>query len=175
MSVKEPDPAKKIHTRKQNTIKTPKKRNKTRNRGANKIITQRPTGNGKRLTPAEKYAIRAEKDTGKSQSQVGREYGVDNTTVRHIWLDAKLDKSANQVQKIKKGLADDLLIAAHKGVGKVTALFDSVTDVQRAAMATGIMFDKYRLMSGESTSNQSVHVWLGLVNSVPVNSKFDQP
>lgn len=151
---------------------SPPKKKRTRNRGANKIITQRPSGKGKRLVPTEKAMILAEKGLGKTTREVGEEYGVSHATVIGIWRNPKLNALRSKVDHVKKDMAAKMYLTADLSIEQVA---DKIQDASArdAAIIAGVMIDKARLIEGESTSNQSVHVWLSAINGVGVKS--DKP
>jgi transposase-like protein len=135
-------------------------------------ITQRPSGNGKRLTPAERLAILAEKDTKQSTTAVAKKYGVHHSTVIKIWKDKKLGSQADEVRAIKEGMSSALYLTAHSSIKQVNEALDRAS-AKDAAVVTAIMIDKARLLDGEATSSQPVHVWLNLVNEVPVDKELN--
>jgi len=148
---------------------TPKKK-RTRNRGANNVITQRPKGNGKRLVMTEKAMILAEKGNGKSSRQVGREYGVSDNTVTAIWRNPKLNALRPKVEQIKKAMSAKMYLAADMSIEQVADKIQSAS-ARDASIIAGVMIDKARLIEGESTSNQSVHIWMSAINDATISSQ----
>ena len=162
-----------IHQATESTPKPIKKKQRIKNRGANKIITLRPTGNGKRLLPSERLAIRAEKDLGLSAEKVAKAYGVHKKTVQLIWKDDRLNAVEERVRRVKKGLSTGLTLTAHRSIQQINATIDKAS-ARDAAVIAGVCIDKMRLLDGESTSNESVHVWMSAINDATISSQ-NQP
>jgi hypothetical protein len=146
---------------------------KKRNRGANDSLTNRPQGPGKRLTLSEKLVIRAERKAGKSYGEISKEYNVGKATAKRICDNVKLAKHNDMVERVKKNMANKLYLTADSSIDQVNKMLPDASAAQ-AAVITGIMIEKARLIDGQSTANQSVHVWMDLVNSIPVDQQFDE-
>ncbi len=52
----------------------------------------------------------------------------------------------------KEDVAADVWAAFQKGVQRVSELLDTTEDLSKVAIATGILYDKFALMSGDATS-----------------------
>jgi hypothetical protein len=130
-------------------------------------ITTRPQGVAKRLTLSEKLLIKAEHNTGKSKADVARKYSVAESTVARLWKDDKLGTMKQELALIKESMADDLYLTAHRSVKQVNDKLDETTASQ-AAVITGIMLDKARLLEGKSTQNHSLQGYIAVCNTTPV-------
>jgi transposase-like protein len=134
-----------------------------------KKLTQRPQDTSKRLTHPEKLLILAQKDNA-SSVKVARQYGVSDSTVRKIWKDRRLQSSQAEVAIIKKDMADNFCRIVDAGAKQVLARMGDA-NVQQASMAMGVAFDKYRLMTNQSTQNHSV--LLNIVNEAGISTQSD--
>lgn len=125
------------------------------------------------LSIAERLAIRANYEITNNYRETARQLRIAPNTVKAIIVQDKEGKSGLVVAQIKKNIADSMYLTAAKSINQINDVLDKAS-AKDAAVITGIMIDKARLIEGESTANQSVHVWLGLVNSVPVDGDFDK-
>jgi hypothetical protein len=135
-------------------------------------LTERPLDTRKRLTLSEKLVILADKGVAGSPT-IAKKYGIAESTVRLIWKDERLAKRVKAVNIIKENLEHDMLLTMDAAQKRVLKTMDKAS-VSQATMAYGVFFDKRRLLLNESTQNVSHNVWLDLVNSVPVDDKFDK-
>jgi hypothetical protein len=108
--------------------------------------------------------IRAEKGQ-KSIRVTARLYGVTTTTVKAVWKDERLSQRAVEISRVKKELADDMLLVADLGVQQVREKI-SDCNARDAAIVTAVMVDKSRLMNGETTANVGV---AGLMQIIHTN------
>jgi hypothetical protein len=131
-----------------------------------KKLTERPLGNGKRLTRTEKLLILAEKGE-QSRLATGKKYGVSDTTVARIWEDEALTKSEREVEIVKQGLAGDLYLTAHESIKNVNAKIADANAYQSALIA-GICIDKARLITNQSTQNHALQGYINICNQTPV-------
>jgi hypothetical protein len=136
-----------------------------------KKLSERPQGTGKRLTKPEKLLILSHKDTGRSKMAVAAEFGVSDTTVGTIWKSTKLSLMKKEVAVIKEAMADRLYLTADQAINRVNETIDQASCSQ-AAIVTGIMIDKARLLSDQSTANLSLSSYLGVCNDVPISDSY---
>lgn len=129
-----------------------------------KKLTERTLGTGKRLTLTEKILVKAEKGV-KSVRKTAELYGISTDTVQRIWKNKELAKLNDKVATVKKAMTDNLYLAAHCGIGQVVKAMPKA-NAQQAAVATGIMLEKARLLEEKSTQNLSHNGYLNIVNHV---------
>ena len=96
-------------TKKKKAPETPKK---LRNSGANKIISERPRGSGKRLTQAEKLMIISERQSGKPTMKVAERYGVSHSTVIELERNVTIKAMLEEADAAKRGLTAKSYIVA---------------------------------------------------------------
>jgi DNA-binding NarL/FixJ family response regulator len=130
-----------------------------------KKITERPKGNGKRLTLSEKLLIKAEREAGKSTTAIAKEYGVSHSTVSILSRDERFNLLKDQVDVIKNNMIDKFYIAADYGVERCVEAMPKAS-AQQAAVSAGIMIEKARLLENKTTQNQPVQVYLNIINRI---------
>ena len=133
--------------------------------------TNHPTGkrNNKhkvRTPEAVQLAILAESG---SQRDIARKYAVAKSTVAKIQHTPRLNQKAKEIAQIKEGLADDMLLVAKRGVDRLPELISEATDCQRVATTVGILIDKSRLISGQTTANVGLAAMLGYIHATPID------
>ena len=77
-----------------------------------------------------------------------REAGVPESTLRH-WRES--GEMAQLRAEKKEEVAADVWATFQAGVRRVAELIPKTDDLQKVATATGIIYDKFALMSGEAT------------------------
>jgi hypothetical protein len=126
------------------------------------------------LSRTERLEVMASYALTHNFSETARAFGVSANTVRSIIQREQTLADPNAIDRIKKRMASKFLLAADYGADRVAELLPECTNVQQVSVATAVMFDKYRLATDQSTENVSKHVFLDLVNSVPVDADFDK-
>jgi hypothetical protein len=106
----------------------------------------------------------AQKDK-RSARETGRMYGVSRTTVLRIWKSGVIAERSQEIDIIKKSLADDFLLTVDAGRKRVMETIGDAS-VSQAATVAGIFYDKYRLETNQSTDNHAVY--LNICNDVKV-------
>lgn len=87
-----------------------------------------------------------------------RKSHVPESTIRH-WRESPL--MAQLRAEKREDVAQDVWAGFQAGVRRIIALMDQTEDMAKVAIATGVLFDKYALMSGEATSRHETHITEG--------------
>ena len=78
-----------------------------------------------------------------------RESGIPESSIRR-WRETP--EMALLRAETRDAVAADVWAAFQKGVRRIAELMDTTTDMAKVAVASGILYDKLALMSGEATS-----------------------
>lgn len=82
-------------------------------------------------------------------TEAGRQTGIPKGTI-HDWM---TDPAFEQLRTRKKDeVAAEVWAAFQAGVRRAVDLLPLTEDLAKVAMATGVLYDKHALMSGEATS-----------------------
>ncbi len=106
-------------------------------------------------TPIRKRRTRSQKAVIVGEAEIigvrpaARKAHVAESSVRY-WRDSE-DFAQLRAEK-KEDVAADVWAAFQKGVRRIVQLMDTTEDMGKVAVASGILFDKFALMSGEATS-----------------------
>jgi hypothetical protein len=130
------------------------------------LTAKRDKNHKPRLSPLQKIMIMADKETGLSALKVSIKHGVSKHTVQRVWKDDQIVARKKEISLIKESMADDLYLTAHRSVKQVNEKLDETTASQ-AAVITGIMLDKARLLEGKSTQN-ILNGYFDICNNTPV-------
>ena len=106
---------------------------------------------------------------GRSYAEIGRTQGVAKQTV-HAALKPILKPlpKVDDIESIRVTLADHFLVEAYRTVTSISDEDRERATLQQKATAAGIMLDKQRLMTGQTTSNQGLAVFFkAVMDSVP--------
>lgn len=82
-------------------------------------------------------------------ARASRETGIPESSIR-TWRE-RPDFAELRGEK-KEQVREDVWAAFQTGVRRVVELIPRTDDLQKVAMATGVLYDKFALMSGEATS-----------------------
>ncbi len=88
-------------------------------------------------------------DTAMFDAALVETFSTFDQTIRH-WRE-RPDMAELRAEK-KDDVAQDVWAAFQKGVRRIATLMDTTEDMGKVAVATGILFDKFALMSGEATA-----------------------
>ena len=111
---------------------------------------------GKHLGIPTRIAIMAMKDSGMTATEVAKKTKCHKSTIVRAWHNPELNELSPQiVQRVKDGLSG---LFYKRALGATLAITEeklSQSSALQLATVAGIMTEKGRLMSGESTSNLS--------------------
>ena len=128
--------------------------------------------NPHKIKTPEAVQLAIKSETG-SQRDIARRYGLAKSTVAKIQHSVNMNQKAQEIALVKETLADNMLLVAKKGVDRLPELISEATDCQRVATTVGILIDKSRLLSGQTTANIGIAAMLGYVHSTPINVTDD--
>lgn len=101
-------------------------------------------------------AIQA-KLAGQSYHQIARVQGVSSQTVHQTVAPLlKALPNAAELAEMKASMADHAAVTAYRTIASITDSVIESASLQQRATTAGILIDKSRLLSGESTQNVAV-------------------
>lgn len=114
------------------------------------------------LTPVQQLAVIALAELGVSYQQIAKREGISRDTIRRILKrGTNLDpESLARVKELTRNLSLDRAVKALQEITDVKLRKERRPD--KLAVTAGILIDKARLLSGESTENLAVGLFLGL-------------
>jgi hypothetical protein len=111
---------------------------------------------GKRYTYAQKLAVKALLESGKSPTQIQREEGMDKSTVYNVMRDKRISLLAKQqVDFIKNSLVGMTYANAYRAQDSITDEKLSQSSALQLMTLSAIGIEKGRLMENLSTDNVS--------------------
>lgn len=104
----------------------------------------------------EREAIKLQLAAGKSISAVSRNMGRSRDTVSRV-----KQRHESDIQEIQARLADKFLDTAERALTHITDEKLQTANARDLGILSGVMVDKSRLLSGESTQNVAVLSYFG--------------